>query len=70
MKLVRNWKAIALHAHSMWAFYLSLVALVMPDVLFLILERDPVSPRVWWLVAFALIVYGIWGRLKDQGLDR
>ena len=68
MHLVKNWKAIVAKAHSMWAFYLSLVALVAPDLIFLATGRDT-NPRFWWGIAFALIVYGIIGRIKSQGID-
>jgi len=69
MKLVKDAKRIAARAHSMWAFYLSLVCLAAPDAIYLIWERDT-NPRLWWIAAFALIIYGIWGRLKDQGITR
>ncbi len=70
MKLVKNWKDIALRAHSMWAFYLSLAAFVVPEVLFLVLGYDVAAPRFWFSVGVALQVYGIVGRPIDQGLDR
>lgn len=69
MKLVANWKRIAGQAHSMWAFYLSLVALLAPDAIYLLSGVDT-NPRLWWAIAFLLIVYGILGRIKDQGIDR
>lgn len=68
MHLVANWKRILLRAHSMWAFYWSLVALVAPDVIYIVTGRDT-NPRFWWGLAFALIVYGIVGRIKSQGID-
>ena len=67
MKLIPNWKRIAKRAHSMWALYLSLVALVLPELIFAIWTVDT-NPRLWWFVGVALLVYGIWGRLKDQGI--
>lgn len=69
MRLVKNWRDIARRAHSMWAFYLSVVALVAPDVIYMTLAIDT-SPRLWWVLALALLLYGIWGRLKDQEIDR
>jgi len=68
MGLIPNWKKVATHSHSMLAFYLSLLALITPDILFLILGRDIASPRFWWGIGVALLAYGIIGRLKDQGI--
>lgn len=68
MKLVKNWRDVAKRAHSMWAFYLSVIALVAPDAIYLVAAIDT-SPRIWWILALALLLYGIWGRLKDQGID-
>jgi GH24 family phage-related lysozyme (muramidase) len=69
MRLVENWRAIATRAHSMWAFYLSVVCLIAPDLIFYFLGRDT-SPRLWWFLALALLIYGIVGRLRAQGIDR
>jgi hypothetical protein len=68
MKLVHNWRSIVARSHSMWAFYLSFVALVVPEILFLVLGYDIASPRFWWGVGVALLGYGIIGRIKDQGI--
>ena len=70
MKLICNWKAVALRSHSMLAQYLSLTCLLVPEALFLWLEYDVASPRLWWLLAVCFAVYGIFGRLKDQGLSK
>lgn len=67
MKLIPNWKRIAARSHSMWAFYLSLAALVLPELIFAIWTVDT-NPRLWWFVGVTLLAYGIWGRLKDQGI--
>jgi GH24 family phage-related lysozyme (muramidase) len=68
MKLIKNWRDVARRAHSMWALYLSAVCLVAPDLIFYFAGIDT-SPRLWWVLALALLIYGIWGRLKDQGID-
>lgn len=68
MNFIFNWRTVARRAHSMWAFYLSAVALIAPDVIYLLLGLDT-SPRLWWFLALGLLVYGIWGRLKDQKID-
>ena len=70
MRLIHNWKAVALRSHSMWSLYLSLVALVTPDALYLALGHDVASPRFWFILGLALLIYGILGRLKDQGLPK
>lgn len=68
MRLVANWRRIVTRAHSMWALYLSLTALVVPEVMFLVLGYDIASPRFWWGVGVSLLAYGIIGRIKDQGI--
>jgi len=68
--LIPNWRRIALRSHSMWAGYLGLVALVLPEALFWALGHDVASPRLWWLAGVALVAYGLAGRLIDQGLSR
>lgn len=70
MKLIPNWRRVALRSHSMWAQYLSLLCLLVPELAFVLLGYDVASPRLWWLLAVAFAVYGIVGRIKDQGLSR
>lgn len=69
MKLVKNWKRICLRSHSMWANYLGVAVLVAPEGLYVALEYDVASPRLWWALGVALIVYGMVGRLKSQGIS-
>jgi lysozyme len=69
MPLVKNWRAIAARSYSMWALYLSFFCLIAPDAIYLIFWIDT-SPRLWWALGVVLLLYGIWGRLKDQGIDR
>lgn len=69
MTLVPNAKRIALKAHSMWANYLGIACLVIPELLFVTTGRD-LNPRWLWIVGILLILYGIGGRLKDQGISR
>lgn len=69
MKLIANWKSVAKTAHSMWAFYASLFCLLLPEVIFWGFEIDT-NPRIWWVLGVALLIYGIIGRLWDQGIDR
>lgn len=70
MKLISNWRAVALRSHSMWAQYLSLLCLILPEVAFVALGYDVASPRLWWGLAAVFAVYGIVGRVKDQGLSK
>ncbi|MGR3452866.1 lysozyme [Pseudooceanicola sp.] len=68
MKLIKNWRQIAGRSHSMWAFYLSFLALVLPDAIYLLTGIDT-NPRLWWIIGVALLAYGIFGRLKAQNID-
>lgn len=68
--LIDNWRTVALRAHSMWAQYLGLVFLVLPELLYLALGYDVAAPRFWFWLGCALILYGIIGRLKYQGIDK
>lgn len=69
MTLIPNWKSVAKSAHSMWAFYASLICLLLPEFIFWAFAIDT-NPRIWWLAGIALLIYGILGRLWDQGMDR
>ena len=68
MRLVPNARNIALKAVSMWANYLGILVLIMPEILYVLFERDT-NPRIWFFAGLGLIVAGIIGRLVDQGLD-
>lgn len=68
MKLVTNAGRIATRSHSMWAIYLGIVALWLPDVLFWSLGYDVASPRLWLILAQVLLIYGALGRLISQGI--
>lgn len=70
MKLIFNWQRVALRSHSMWAQYLSLICLIVPEAAFVALGYDVASPRLWWLLAVVFAAYGILGRLLDQGLSK
>lgn len=70
MKLVKNAKQIALRSHSMWAQYLALVCLLAPELAYVLLRYDVASPRLWWLLGVGLSIYGVVGRLKDQGIAK
>lgn len=68
MRLVPNAGNIALRSFSMWANYLGILVLIMPEILYVLFERDT-NPRIWFFAGLGLIVAGIVGRLIDQGLD-
>lgn len=65
-ELVPDWRAILFRSHSMRAFWLGVVVLVLPELLFWIFERDIASPRLWYVVGFVLVVYGGVGRVFRQ----
>lgn len=67
MKLVPNAGRIAARSHSMWANYLGILSLIMPDLIYLLSGEDT-NPHFWFWLGLGLIVYGIFGRLIDQGI--
>ncbi len=69
MKLVENWQQIACRAKSMWANYLGIFCLVVPDIVYLVTLVD-MSPRWLYFLALALLIYGSVFRLEDQGIQR
>ncbi len=69
MKLVDNWKPVLIRAHSMWANYLGILCLLVPEAIYMIFEIDT-NPRIWWFLGIGLIIYGIIGRVKNQGIDQ
>ncbi|EAU45059.1 glycoside hydrolase family protein [Salipiger bermudensis] len=69
MRLIENAGAVARRSHSMWGFYLTGVFLILPDLIWVVAGIDT-NPRIWWVAAFAAWIYGMIGRLKDQGIDR
>ena len=69
MGLVPNAKQIALKALSMWANYLGILCLIAPEVIYWLTAIDT-NPRIWWIAGLLLIIFGIVGRLWDQGIDR
>lgn len=69
MQLIPNWKSVAISAHSMWAFYASLICLTLPEIIFWYFNTDT-HPRIWWVAGIVLLIYGVVGRILDQGIDR
>lgn len=68
MKLIPNWKAIALKSHSMWAIYLGIALLVVPELIFVFLGLD-LNPYILGRLALLAFAYGIVGRIVSQGID-
>jgi len=68
MKLVDNWQAILLRSHSMWAVYLGIALLGVPEGLFWIFERQFMNPYVTGFGGLGLMIYGGLGRIVDQEL--
>jgi len=69
MKLVKNARRIATRAHSMWAQYLGLACLIAPEAIYVLAGVDT-NPKIWWIAGLGLLIYGIGGRLIDQGVAR
>lgn len=65
MRLVPNAKRIAWKAYSMWANYLGIAALVLPELLFVLAGIDT-NPAIWFFLGLSLIILGIVGRIVDQ----
>lgn len=67
-KLVENWKDVAARSHSMRGFYLTGIFLLLPELIFLLAGVDT-NPRYWWIAACVAWLYGMFGRVIDQGID-
>jgi len=68
MKTVKNARSIALKSFSMWATYLGLITLIVPELRFLLTGHDT-NPAISFWVGFALLVAGAIGRLVNQGIS-
>jgi len=68
MKLVHNWKKILLKSYSMWAAYLGIALLLIPEVFYLTQGYQLLSPYLSGYGGFALLVVGVFGRIIDQGI--
>lgn len=63
--LYTNWKDIVLRSYTAWAFYALAVITLLPDAIYLALERDT-NPAVWSALQIWTIILGIAGRLILQ----
>lgn len=68
MRLIPNAGAVARRAFSMWANYLGILCLILPELIYWLFEIDT-NPRLWFWLGLGLIVAGIIGRITDQGID-
>lgn len=62
-------RRVAIRSYSMWANYLGLAALIIPEAIYYFWMIDT-NPRIWWVVGVALLVLGSIGRLVNQHLVR
>lgn len=69
MKPTKDAKKIALKSYSMWANYLGIAALIAPELIYYFWYIDT-NPKLWWVLGLGLILFGIVGRLIDQGITR
>ncbi len=68
MRLIPNAGAVARRAFSMWASYLGILCLILPELIYFFFEIDT-NPRLWFWLGLGLIFAGIVGRITDQGID-
>jgi hypothetical protein len=66
MKLVDNWKRVALYSYTIWAQVFGLIVMWTPEVLFLSLGYDVASPLLWFVIGTVLLVLGISLRFIKQ----
>ena len=67
MKLVPNWKQIAMKSWSMWAVYGGIGILMVPEIVYVLFGRD-MNPYMTAYLGLALLIGGAFGRLVDQGI--
>ena len=65
MQIITDARRVALRSYSMWANYLGILALILPEVIYAVWQRDT-DPRLWWFSGLALILFGTIGRLIEQ----
>jgi GH24 family phage-related lysozyme (muramidase) len=68
LKLIPDAKNIALKAFSMWANYIGIACLIVPELIYWLAETDT-NPRFWWWMGMFLLIAGSAGRMIDQGID-
>lgn len=64
--LVDDWKFVTLKSYTAIAFYALAVVTALPDLIYLLLEIDT-NPAVWTLLQYAVIAFGVVGRVVKQG---
>ena len=69
MKLIPEARRVAWRSYSMWANYLGLAALIVPEAIYWRWGID-MNPRTLWFAGVALILFGTLGRLIAQPGNR
>lgn len=69
MKMIPQAKNVILYSYAMWASYIGLLCLIVPEFIFWLSERDT-DPKIWWYAGIFLIIVGIVGRVIDQSGGR
>lgn len=67
MKLIPNWKRVATKSHSVRAMVVGWIIFNLPDVIYLTTQVD-LNPSTFSIMGNALFIYGLVGRLVDQGI--
>ena len=65
MRLVDDWRFVLTSSHSMWAFFLGVLAFNSPDLIYALAGVDT-DPAIWTTIGNALFAYGILGRITKQ----
>ena len=65
MKLVENPTRVMLIAYSFWAQVLGLLALLVPEIIYITTGRD-LNPRFLWWTGLGLLLFGLVGRVIRQ----
>jgi len=63
--IVENWRDVAFTHYSSYAFYLTLLFLIVPEVLFFVGVET--NPYMWWSWALAAALFGFFGKFYVQG---
>lgn len=68
MKLVDGSRRIVAYSLSFWMQFFGLVALILPEIRYLLTGRDSDPYFLWWL-GVGLLVAGLVGRIWQQGIS-
>lgn len=68
MKLVKNWKKIAISSWSMWLLYAGIALMTISEALVWWFQTPVLDPYLVGYVGYGLMYAGIIARLLDQGI--